>query len=194
MLNEHESHLGDYSVHFGLNEYFQDSMTAFEPRSYNITVTKTTPRTQLDNNLLLLVRSGTGTIRINNEVLSLKRGCFLCLGPFHNYTISPDPGKTLELSCCLMDCGAYMYILSCPYIKVKEFVVPQPPAVAHISEADTVKIEKIFETMRDNVGPSYFNEKMRFLHLMELMGVLMSKLDVSRMSKRYVPAGKKKDE
>ncbi len=183
MSNEPASPLGDYSVRFGLNEYFQNSVTAIDPRGHKMTVSKPTPRTQLDSNLLLLVRAGTGLISINNETIPLRRGCFLCLGPFHNYAITPDPGSVLELSLCRMDCGAYMYILSCPYIKVKEFVVPQPPAVAQISEADTRRIEKIFEEMCAEAEPGYYSEKLRFLYVMELMGVLMSKADISRISR-----------
>ncbi len=187
MSTDARAPLGDYSVHFGLNEYFQNSVTAINPRGHKVTVAKTTPRTQLDGNLLLLVRAGAGTISINNEVLPLRRGSFLCLGPFHNYAIAPDPDRALELSLCQMDCGAYMYILSCPYIKVREFVVPQPPAVAQISEADTRRIEKIFDEICAETESDYYSEKLRFLCVMELMGVLMSKMDGSRMGRRYDP-------
>lgn len=186
-MNDVSSRLGGYTMSFGLNEYFQKSLMPLDIRGYMRSISKPTPHMQDEHNLLFLVRSGKGRIDINNEHIRLKRGAFICLGPFHNYTITPDDGSTLELDCCRVDASAHMYILSCPYVKISEFVIPQPAACAIISNADTLRAERIFASLREDMGTDYYSEKMRFLYLMELMGIMLSKTDPSRLKNRYDP-------
>lgn len=187
MSNDQNLRLGGYTMSFGLNEYFQQSLMPLSIRGYVRTISKATPHMQDESNLMMLVRSGTGRIDVNNEHLELKRGAFLFLGPFHNYSIVPDEKSTLVIDCCRVDGSAHMYILSCPYVKFREFIIPQQASYAIISEADTVRSQKIFDSLRSDDGADYYSEKMRFLYLMELMGTMLSKISPSRLKNRYSP-------
>lgn len=76
---------------------------------------------------------------------------------------------------CIMDCGVYTYIFSCPYIKVKEFVVPQPPASAKLDDTELEDALELMGNISSSEGDSYFNKKMRFLYALELTGIAMRK-------------------
>lgn len=58
MTEEQRNRLGDYSVRFGLNEYFANSLLPMDIKGIERRVTRTTPRTQADSGIMMLVRSG----------------------------------------------------------------------------------------------------------------------------------------
>lgn len=163
-------------VSFGPTDYFIKSILPLTVKGARKVVTKATPRIQNENELVLLVRSGTGRMIINNEDFELKRGVFMCLGPFHNYALKPDPGSSLELLEGATSCSAYMYILSCPYLKVKEMTVPAPPAVTLLTEEETVDAEQTLQLLCGSTDSDYFCDKLKFLYMMKLIGILISKI------------------
>lgn len=175
-----KQNLDKYSVDFGLDGYFCANVlpeaTAFMS---NKSITAPTPRVQNEDNLFILVRGGTGSMAINHREIALKRGVCMCLGPFHNYCIVPDPGSTVEISQCRINSGAYLYILSCPYLRVSEFLIPREPAIARFSEKNTKKAEAIFESSRfaSKSDSSYYENKASFLSFMQLFGMLLRALE-----------------
>lgn len=166
-----------YYEPFGMDKYFRNRITPSDLLGQKLSVTMPTPRTQVENILLLFVYDGEGKITINHMQFNISRGALICLGPFHNYTITPAPGSTVKAYSCIINCDLYLYILACPYVKAKELFIPQAPTIAYISEADSQRAERLLETILLRENTDYFDTKFKFLYVIELMGILINKLE-----------------
>ena len=185
------------TVPFGPTDYFVKNILPLKVEGSHKTVTKTTPRIQCDDEMVLLVKSGRGTMVINNEEFRLQRGAFTCLGPFHNYAVRPEKGESVELLEGHTSCSAYMYILSCPYMKVNKMAVPSPPAVTLLSEKETRDAEETLMRLCDCAGEKdYYSAKLKFFYMMKLLGILISKThgDPPRRDPRLVITGGEEQE
>ena len=176
LTNQKKPPSSDPPVIFGMTDYFKKGVLPLAVTGAVKTISKDTPRIQNEDGMMLLIHSGTGTIFVNHEKYKLRRGSIFCMGPFHNYSISPDPGSAIEYSEAHINSGAYMYLLSCPYLKVSRMLVPSPPAVACLSEKDMVQAELTMTGIRENADNSYYKNKLDYLYMMELYGILMSKM------------------
>lgn len=163
----------NYSVRFGMSDYFTRCVTLTNITGVIKTLTGATPHTRSEGNMLIIVTEGSGKLIVNNEVHKIKRGSFACLGPFHTYSIVPENASTMKLAYCCIDPGIYMYIMSCPYVKVNTFEVPQGAIVAQISEADTERVEGIFDFLSNEKKDDYFINKIKYMYVMELFGILL---------------------
>lgn len=179
MANSKNQNAADKNVPFGVTDYFQRGVLPLSIYGGLRTVSSATPSVQSEDNLLGLVTSGKGVMFVNHEKIELRRGVIFCLGPFHNYSIVPAPGEKLVYSEAHMNNGAYMYVLSCPYLKINTFITPSESAVASLSETDTVQAEKSFRAIREDVDREYYKNKMDFLYVIELLGLLMARLSDS---------------
>lgn len=179
MMDKNRAPLGS-RIPFGLNEYLQASLLPMEAKVCTLSVNAPGPRVQGKDVQLILCTGGSGVVIVNDRKLKLTRGSFICLGPFHNYCLIPAQGESLELKISRMDCSAFLYILACPYLPMKGLAVPQPPVEAHISQSDTRRVEGILDAMMELSQPGYYNEKLRFLYMMELVGLLMTMMDRPR--------------
>lgn len=170
---------GKYSVSFGLDEYFTGDVC---PISFNCalkSVSRPTPHMQSECGLLFLVRRGAGTMTVNGREFPLKRGTYMCLGPFHNYAITPASGSVLEISQCNINFGAYLYILSCPYVKINGFFAQRQPVLTRLSEADTTALEASFDFISRIDKSDYHENKLGFLEYMNLLGMLIHSAGIS---------------
>lgn len=156
-----------------MSDYFTRCVTLTNITGVIKTLTGATPHTRSEGNMLIIVTEGTGKLIVNNEVHKIKRGSFACLGPFHTYSIVPENASTMKLAYCCIDPGIYMYIMSCPYVKVNTFEVPQGAIVAQISEADTERVEGIFDFLSNEKKDDYFINKIKYMYVMELFGILL---------------------
>lgn len=161
---------------YGMNEYFRQYIKTSEISGKKAIVSGPTPKTQVDEPLILFVYSGSGRIIINHFHFKLSRGAFLHLSPFHNYTIIPDPDSAIELYSCSMSNGLYLYIMACPYVKMKELYIPQGPAMAQISNADGERAKNLFDSIIQRRKGDYYESKVSFLYVIELLGMLIYKL------------------
>lgn len=176
LTNQKKPASSDPPVIFGMTDYFKKGVLPLAVTGAVKTISKDTPRIQNEDGMIMLIHSGTGTIFVNHEKHRLRRGSILCMGPFHNYSISPDTGATIEYSEAHINSGAYMYLLSCPYLKVSRMLVPSPPAVARLSEKDMARAERTMTGIRENADNSYYKNKLDYLYMLELYGILMSKM------------------
>ncbi|MDD2980736.1 MAG: hypothetical protein PHN80_12310 [Hespellia sp.] len=169
--------MNDVMSPFGMNKYYAQSVLPSGLYGKHKTIVKKTPNIQMENNLLLLIKSGKGKIYVNHEVFRIERGCFVCLGPFHSYSIQPDEGETLEVGETHLNSGAYLYMLSCPYLKANEFLVPQPTSIAKLSEENMVIAEEVMEKLC-KTGPkeNYHNDKISFLYVLQLFGMMIAEI------------------
>lgn len=163
----------DYSVRFGMGEYFSRCGSLLSISGIVKTLSTPTPYMNSEGNTLAIVTSGGGKIIVNNETYKIKRGSFMCIGPFHSCTIVPDGNTNLKLAYCCMDCGIYMYMMSNPYVKVNTFVLPQGPIYAQVSEADCKRVENIFSFLIEHKDDDYFINKIKYMYVMELCGILL---------------------
>jgi len=164
----------DYSVRFGMSDYFSRCGSLLNISGVAKTVSAPTPYMSSEGNTLAIVTAGCGRIIVNNEANEIKRGSFVCVGPFHSCSIVPDEGSAVSLAYCRMDCGIYMYMMSNPYVKVNSFVVPQGAIIAQISEADCRRVENIFAFLAQQKSEEdYFTNKMKYMYVVELYGILL---------------------
>lgn len=163
-------------ISYGMNEYFRQYIKTSEISGKKSFISRPTPKTQVEEPLIVFVYSGDGQIVINHFHFRLSRGAFLHMSPFHNYTIIPDPESTLELYSCSMSNGLYLYIMACPYIKMRELYIPQGPVMAHISNADCERAKNLFDCIIQRRKGDYYENKISFLYVIELLGMLMYKL------------------
>ena len=70
--------------------------------------------------------------------------------------------------------GAYMYILSCPYLPIKTLIIPDEPAIVSLSEPETHIAETIIQKLPLLHSVDYLEEKLSFLYMMQLYGLLIS--------------------
>lgn len=165
----------DKSISFGPTDYFIKSLLPLTVHGAKRVITKVTPRVQNEDELIMLITAGCGTIVINHEEYKISRGTMLCLGPYHNYSVRPEAGSTIELMEGHTNSSAYMYILSCPYLKVKQMAVPAPPVVKKLEEKDIQDVKETLEMLcKSSVSKDYYNEKLSFFYIIKLFGVLMS--------------------
>lgn len=166
----------EYPMPWGMNEYFRHYIMTTEITGKKTTIFRAIPKTQVEEPMILFVYSGNGRIVINHFEFKLSRGAFLHLSPFHNYTIFPDSDSQMELYSCSMSSGLYLYIMACPYVKFKELHIPQGPAMAQISDADCERAKNLFDSIIHRKKDDYYENKVRFLYVIELLGMLMYKL------------------
>ena len=171
-------------VPFGMHKYFNKNILPQGIKNYRKRILKKTPNKQSEGELILFVYEGTGTIIINHESFLLKKGVSIWLGPFHNYTIIPDSGYVIELEEISTNSGAYMYILSCPYLKIKKMQVHQRPAVVSLNSEEQEYVMQIIEEVQSMKAiDNYYAGKRKFLLMMQFFGLLMTKsLDRKRNS------------
>lgn len=165
----------DSALNFGMTDYFCSKVLPTAITANQKITSKPVPHIQHDNLLLLLIHSGSGRIMVNHDIIPIRRGTLMCLGPFHNYSILPDEGQELKYSEAYMSSGAYMYLLSCPYLKVNRFVVPSSPPYTRLNEKETIRAEEIMASFTDTNDSQYFKDKLDFFYIMELFGILMAK-------------------
>lgn len=165
----------DDAIPFGITDYFRKSVLPLEISGCKKLITKETPRTQNEDEYFLLVTSGNGFIYVNQNRYRLKRGVMMCMGPFHNYCIIPEKGGAVEIAETHLNSGAYMYLLSCPYFKVTEFIVPSAPPIARLNEPETARVERIMRSVREADTTNYYIEKLNYLYISELFGILTTK-------------------
>lgn len=177
MGNEKKSTHKENSVPFGMNKYFAESVLPDKIYGSRKCIIKNTPNMQNENELMMLICKGTGSIMVNHEVYPLKRGVLICLGPFHSFTINPDYGSSIEYMEGCMNSGAYLYILSCPYLKVREMSVPQRPAIVQLTPEEMANAENAMNELC-NTGDSeeYYAGKEGFFHMVWLFGLMLSRI------------------
>jgi len=159
---------------FGVHNHFQGGIFPIVVKGRTYVVNAETPVDCGHDSFFLLVTSGTGTMYVNNIHFSLKRGMLICLGPFHAYRIVPQKGTVLHLMEAHINNGAYMYILSCPYLPIKTLIVPEEAAMVSLSETETCMAEAIIQKLVLLHSADYFAEKLGFLYVMQLYGLLIS--------------------
>lgn len=172
--------MDQYSIDFGINRYFNAKALPKAPVFGDMkSISSPTPHIQNENILFLLVRSGSGIMIINQWEVELKRGVCACIGPFHNYTIIPNEGSILEISHVTVSNETYLYILSCPYMHVSEFLINDKPAISMFSEQDTRDAESLFDRfgLFDTSERNYYDSKLGFLAMMYLMGMQLHALE-----------------
>ena len=159
---------------FGVHNHFQSGIFPITIQGREYVVDAETPVDCGDDSYFLLVTAGAGTMYVNNIHFSLKRGMLICLGPFHACRIVPQPGAALHLMEAHINSGAYMYILSCPYLPIKTLIIPDEPAIVSLSEPETHIAETIIQKLPLLHSVDYLEEKLSFLYIMQLYGLLIS--------------------
>lgn len=173
-LHDQASFFINKEAPFGMTDYFRQDILPLNVSGSTKTVEKSTPNVQSDSILLLLFTEGAGTIYINQSKMAVHRGTLICMGPFQNYRIVPKKGEPLTCYRAKMNSGAYMYLLSCPYLKLTEFTIPATPAFCHLTGTKYTMAVEAMETILKPTDNPYYRNKISFFCVMELYGLLLN--------------------
>jgi hypothetical protein len=172
MINKKENPSSGYSP-FGVDDYFVKNVLPASIYAQERRITTPTPSLHNRDELLILVRSGSGAITVNSIRYPVKKNTIISLGPFHRYSLTPNQDQELVIAEGRMNAGTYVYILACPYYKVKNLSVPSEPAVAHLTGR---LAEMACRTMDAFLCESIENREDRnkicYCYMMELFGAM----------------------
>jgi len=172
MINKKENPGSGYSP-FGVDDYFVKNVLPTSIYAQERRITTPTPSLQNRDELLILVRSGSGAITVNNIRYPVKKNTIISLGPFHRYSLTPNQDQELVIAEGRMNAGTYVYILACPYYKVKNLSVPSEPAVAHLTGRLAEMASRTMDTfLRESIENRDDRNKICYCYMMELFGAM----------------------
>lgn len=140
-----------YSSPFCSRHYFSEGLLPSEVRAGRRTLRQSLPYTQSDDLELVLVRRGEGTLTVNAADYPLSRGMLFCFSSSHFHKLALRRGQALELSECHVNSGVYFYIAACPYFIAENKPVPDPPFMALLDEAQTLRVEALIDQIAAEV-------------------------------------------
>lgn len=172
---------------FGVDDYFVKNVLPNSIYAQERHITIPTPSVHNRDELMILVRSGRGSVIINSVKYPVRKNTILNLGPFHRYSYVPDPEQELIIAEGRMNAGTYVYILACPYFKVKNMSVPSEPGVAQL----TGKLaEMAGRTMDDFLKESAENQsdrlKLCYCYMMELFGAMVEGMHKKIKEEKFI--------
>ncbi len=172
MTNKKETPGSGYSP-FGVDDYFVKNVLPTSIYAQERRITTPTPSIHNRDELLILVRSGSGVITVNSIRYPVKKNTIISLGPFHRYSLTPNPDQELVVAEGRMNAGTYVYILACPYYKVKNMSVPSEPAVAHLTGRMADMAGRTMDAfLRESIENRSDRNKICYCYMMELFGAM----------------------
>lgn len=132
---------------------------------------------QNDSTTLIYVKSGQGTIFVNNEDYDLRRGVLMAIGDYQAYRIKPVQGEPLEYVECQFDYLLYLFFMANPYF---QFTSPGlgPCAVYSIVDDDRLEtVDRLTNCLIISHEKGRHGER-EVLQIMELFGFLIKYSDV----------------
>lgn len=179
-----ENLAGDYSP-FGVHDYFIKNVLPNTITAQTRRISSPTPITQNNDQLVVLVRSGSGTITVNSIRYKIKKDTIISLGTFHRYSFAPDPGTVMEVAEGRMNAGTYVYVLACPYLKVNKMDVASEPGIAHLTGRLASMTERTMDDfLRESAGQARDRDKLCYCYMMELLGAMIEGISVRMAEER----------
>lgn len=129
----------------------------------------------------LLIRRGTGTLTVNGLNYPLRPGTLVNLSPFHIYRYIPEEGQTLEVVESRMNSGTYMYLVSNPYFRMQNFIVPSEPPIVYLKGMMKDIAYAAMDGLLAEFGKdSWDADSLCFCYMTELFGIITDEMIKNR--------------
>ncbi len=162
-----------YSSPYYAKDYFSKDILPSEVYAGQKIIRQPIPYRRHEEIEFMLVRSGSGTVTVNEQSFSVGRGNLLCFSPSHFHKIEPAKGSRLEMVECHMNPGVYLFITACPYYQPSADRLPTPPVLALLNEEETRRAELLLDELATIIDRAPVTENQpAFFLLMKLFGLL----------------------
>lgn len=163
----------NFSMFGQADEYFEKNVLPRDVKGYQRIITRTTPYNHSHDTHYVFVRSGTGILTMNGLDYRLLPNTLTCLSPFNRYRYTPDPGQKLDIVECRFNSGAYVYLISNPYYKIKHFDVPTEPPIVRVSGfMKDIARQAIAGILEESAKNRPDSTDMLFCYITDLAGVI----------------------
>ena len=119
---------------------------------------------------VLYIRSGRGSVRINDRTFGLEPGTLLILYPFHFRKIQAQEGMPLEGEECILNMGALLFIFAVPPYSRPVAVFEGSPSIYRLESQLRNRMEAMWDRiLKENQSEDCYGEKMQFALVMRIM-------------------------
>ncbi len=163
----------NHTVFSGAHDYFANNVLPKDIHAHLRHIKSPTSYINNRDQTFLLVRAGTGILRVNGLEYKLRPNTLINLGPFHRYRLFPSGSTELEIAEARMNSSTYVYMIANPYLKYERFSVPSQPPVVHLkglsAEIANDSMTGLLTEVKNKSGASI---QLCFCYMMNFIGII----------------------